>query len=66
MNREEAEAVYERGARRNPESPELFTQIGLMAFEVRFDVGFFQILFIHSLLYRKQIIQKHLNVLVQL
>ena len=34
-NREEAEAVYERGARRNPESPALFTQIGLMAFEVR-------------------------------
>jgi Bardet-Biedl syndrome 4 protein len=34
-NREEAEAVYERGTRRNPESPTLFTQIGLMAFEVR-------------------------------
>ena len=33
--REEAEAVYERGTRRNPESPTLFTQIGLMAFEVR-------------------------------
>ncbi len=34
-DREEAEAVYERGAKRNPESPELFTRIGLMAFEVR-------------------------------
>ena len=33
-SREEAEAVFERGARRNPESPTLFTQIGLLAFEV--------------------------------
>lgn len=33
--RDEAEAIYEQGARRNPESPELFTQIGLMAFEVK-------------------------------
>lgn len=32
--RDEAEAVFERGARRNPESPTLFTQIGLLAFEV--------------------------------
>lgn len=32
--REEAEAIYERGARRNPESPVLFTQLGLIAFEV--------------------------------
>ena len=32
--REEAETIYERGARRNPESPVLFTQLGLMAFEV--------------------------------
>ncbi|CAF3719158.1 unnamed protein product [Rotaria sordida] len=31
--REEAETIYEQGARRNPESVELFTQIGLMAFE---------------------------------
>ncbi|CAF1059268.1 unnamed protein product [Rotaria sordida] len=31
--REEAEATFERGARRNPESPTLFTQIGLLAFE---------------------------------
>ncbi|CAF1690910.1 unnamed protein product, partial [Adineta ricciae] len=31
--REEAEAVFERGARRNPESPVLFTKIGLLAFE---------------------------------
>jgi len=35
-NRDEAEALYERGAKHNPESPLLFTQIGLMAFEVRF------------------------------
>ncbi len=34
--REEAEATFERGARRNPESPTLFTQIGLLAFEVKF------------------------------
>ena len=34
--RDEAEAVFERGARRNPESPALFTQIGLLAFEVKF------------------------------
>ena len=33
-DKNEAETVYERGARRNPESPELFTQIGLLAFEV--------------------------------
>lgn len=33
--RDEAEAVFERGARRNPESPALFTAIGLLAFEVR-------------------------------
>ncbi|CAF3186943.1 unnamed protein product [Rotaria sp. Silwood2] len=31
--REEAEAAYEQGSRRNPESVELFTQIGLLAFE---------------------------------
>jgi Bardet-Biedl syndrome 4 protein len=40
--REEAEAIYERGVRRNPESPELFTQIGLMAFEVKFHFLSFQ------------------------
>lgn len=34
-SREEAETVFERGARRNPESPTLFTQIGLLAFEVK-------------------------------
>jgi len=34
--RDEAESVFERGARRNPESPTLFTQIGLLAFEVKF------------------------------
>jgi Bardet-Biedl syndrome 4 protein len=34
--RDEAEALYERGARRNSESPALFTEIGLMAFDVRF------------------------------
>jgi Bardet-Biedl syndrome 4 protein len=33
--RDEAETVYERGARRNPESPTLFTAIGLLAFEVK-------------------------------
>jgi tetratricopeptide (TPR) repeat protein len=33
-SREEAETVFERGARRNPESPTLFTQMGLLAFEV--------------------------------
>ena len=33
--RDEAEAVYERGVRRNPESSTLFTQIGLIAFEVK-------------------------------
>lgn len=33
--RDEAEATFERGARRNPESPTLFTQIGLLAFEVK-------------------------------
>lgn len=33
-DKDEAEAIYERGARRNPESSELFTQIGLIAFEV--------------------------------
>ncbi|CAF4657761.1 unnamed protein product [Rotaria sp. Silwood1] len=31
--RGEAEAIFERGARRNPESPTLFTQLGLLAFE---------------------------------
>ncbi|CAF1119491.1 unnamed protein product [Rotaria sp. Silwood1] len=31
--REEAETIYEQGTRRNPESVELFTQIGLIAFE---------------------------------
>ncbi|CAF4961633.1 unnamed protein product, partial [Rotaria socialis] len=31
--RDEAEAIFERGARRNPESPTLFTQLGLLAFE---------------------------------
>jgi Bardet-Biedl syndrome 4 protein len=39
--REEAEVVYERGARRNPESPAIFTKIGLMAFEVKFHFSFF-------------------------
>jgi len=34
--RDEAESIFERGARRNPESPTLFTQIGLLAFEVKF------------------------------
>ena len=33
--RDEAEATFEQGARRNPESPTLFTQLGLLAFEVR-------------------------------
>jgi len=42
--RDEAEAVYERGVRRNPESPELFTQIGLMAFEVKFNLFFLEII----------------------
>lgn len=32
--RGEAEAVFKRGASRNPESPTLFTKIGLLAFEV--------------------------------
>jgi Bardet-Biedl syndrome 4 protein len=32
---DEAEVIYERGVRRNPESPTLFTQLGLIAFEVR-------------------------------
>jgi Bardet-Biedl syndrome 4 protein len=40
--RDEAEQTFERGARRNPESPTLFTQIGLLAFEVKF---FFKIFF---------------------
>ncbi|UJR36176.1 hypothetical protein I4U23_028910 [Adineta vaga] len=31
--RDEAETIFERGARRNPESPALFTNIGLLAFE---------------------------------
>ena len=34
--RDEAESIFEKGARRNPESPALFTQMGLLAFEVRF------------------------------
>jgi len=34
--REEAERVFEQGARKNPESPALFTQIGLLAFQVNF------------------------------
>jgi Bardet-Biedl syndrome 4 protein len=33
--RDEAETIFERGARRNPESPTLFTAIGLLAFEVK-------------------------------
>lgn len=32
--RDEAESIYEKGARRNPESPALFTEMGLLAFEV--------------------------------
>lgn len=39
--REEAEAIFERGARRNPESPTLFTQIGLLAFEVKYSIKLF-------------------------
>jgi Bardet-Biedl syndrome 4 protein len=31
---DEAEALFERGTRRNPESATLFTQLGLLAFEV--------------------------------
>jgi Bardet-Biedl syndrome 4 protein len=54
-NREEAEAIYERGSRRNPESPELFTQIGLMAFEVLFSIKtklFHLFFFLESKLYK--------------
>ena len=32
-SRDEAENIFERGARRNPESPALFTEIGLLAFQ---------------------------------
>jgi Bardet-Biedl syndrome 4 protein len=61
--RDEAEAAYERGARRNPESPALFTQIGLLAFEVKL---FFSKNFIknQNLPSRELITPKHLNVLV--
>lgn len=34
----EAEAIYEQGVRRNPESVELFTQLGLRAFEVKIEI----------------------------
>jgi hypothetical protein len=64
--REEAETVFERGARRNPESPTLFTAIGLLAFEVRYLSLNFKTnchLFSSS---REHITQKHLNVLVLL
>lgn len=63
--RDEAEAIYERGARRNPESPLLFTQLGLMAFEVnRKDVLATSPPLSSSS--RKQITPKHSNALVLL
>ena len=63
--RDEAEAVFERGARRNPESPTLFTAIGLLAFEVRHSLRNFWI-FLKRSFSREHIIPKHLNVLVRL
>jgi Bardet-Biedl syndrome 4 protein len=60
--RDAAEAVFERGARRNPESPTLFTEIGLLAFEVKNFLKYFTKLNISS---RELITLKHLNVLVQ-
>ena len=71
-DRDEAETVFERGTRRNPESPTLFTELGVLAFEVIFIFSFleskvtllFLFLIIFYLSFRNLIMQKLLNVLV--
>ncbi|CAF1076550.1 unnamed protein product [Adineta steineri] len=66
--RDEAEAVFERGARRNPESPTLFTHIGLLAFErAHYTKAFecfgialtFSPTYIPAIMAACQVIQKH-------